>query len=89
MPEIYNQAYITNYPEGDYTLDRDIPGVALNDEDIIHTVKEGETLQNIAFAQYNDSSLWYVIAEANDIGNPFKEVYPGLRLRIPKYGLSE
>ena len=47
---------------------------------------EGETLQNIAFAAYGDSGKWYLIAEANQIIDPFTEVVPGKLLRIPMYG---
>lgn len=48
-----------------------------------HTVKPGETLWEIAAFTYGDSGLWYVIAEANKILNPFKEVKDGMILLIP------
>lgn len=49
----------------------------------LHTLKEGETLQEIAAVRYGDSGLWYIIAEANTILNPFKELEPGMILLIP------
>lgn len=49
----------------------------------LHTLKEGETLQELAAFQYGDSGLWYIIAEANNILNPFKELKPGMILLIP------
>lgn len=58
-------------------------------EDIItssttyHTIKEGETLQSIAYQYYGDSGYWGLISRANKILNPFTEVIPGQRLLIP------
>lgn len=39
------------------------PGAVAGD----YTVKAGDTLQNIAFAVWGDSSLWYLIADANGL----------------------
>lgn len=86
---IYDSAYILHYPEGDSSLERNIPIVNFSDSDTIHVVKEGETLQNIAFALWKDSSKWYVIAEANNILNPITEVKAGMKLIIPAYGITE
>ena len=47
---------------------------------------DGETLQNIAYRYYGDSGKWYLIAEANNILNPFQELEPYQILRIPMYG---
>lgn len=50
----------------------------------LYTVKDdSETLQSIAAKFYGDSGKWYIIADVNKICNPFKEVYPGLILKIP------
>ena len=54
---------------------------------IIHTVLDGQTLQNIAYQYYKDSGLWYIIALANNIQNPFSdELHAGQQLMIPNYG---
>ena len=53
--------------------------------DDFHTVLEGERLDLIAWRYYQDCSLWWVIAENNNILNPLRLV-PGKRLRIPSYG---
>lgn len=50
----------------------------------IHIVKDGETLQNIAFEHYENTRLWWVIAEANHIQNPFDAMIAGLKLIVPK-----
>lgn len=82
----YKNAYALNYGDGDYSLEATIPSVPSSSNDIQHTVKDGETLQNIAFRYYGDSGKWYIIAEANGILNPFKELESGTLIRIPSYG---
>lgn len=82
----YNNAYALKYNDGDYSLEAKPPIVPEFPNDIQHTVKDGETLQNIAFRYYGDSGKWYIIAEANKILNPFKELEMGNLIRIPTYG---
>lgn len=82
----YNNAYALKYNNGDYSLEAKPPIVPESPNDIQHTVKDGETLQNIAFRYYGDSGKWYIIAEANKILNPFKELEMGNLIRIPTYG---
>ena len=82
----YNNAYALKYNDGDYSLEAKPPIVPESPNDIQHTVKDGETLQNIAFRYYGDSGKWYIIAEANKILNPFKELERGTQIRIPTYG---
>lgn len=82
----YKNVYALNYGDGDYSLEAPIPSVPSSSNDIQHTVKDGETLQNIAFRYYGDSGKWYIIAEANSILNPFKELESGTLIRIPSYG---
>lgn len=82
----YKNAYALNYGDGDYSLEAPIPSVPSSSNDIQHTVKDGETLQNIAFRYYGDSGKWHIIAEANGILNPFKELESGTLIRIPSYG---
>lgn len=82
----YNNAYALKYNDGDYSLEAKLPVVPESPNDIQHTVKDGETLQNIAFRYYGDSGKWYIIAEANKILNPFKELEMGTLIRIPTYG---
>lgn len=46
--------------------------------------KEVGRLDLVALRMYNDPKLYWIIAEANDIIDPFTEVIEGLALRIPK-----
>jgi hypothetical protein len=51
-------------------------------DDPIHIVKRGETLSSIAAQEYNDPSLWRVIAITNRLSNP-RAILPGQLLTIP------
>ena len=46
------------------------------------TVKRGDTLQQVAFREYDDPAEWRRIAEANGIDDPM-EMEPGTRLLVP------
>ena len=51
-------------------------------DDPIRIVKEGETLSSIAAEEYNDPSLWRIIAETNNLNNP-RIITAGQSLTIP------
>jgi hypothetical protein len=46
-------------------------------------VKRGETLSQIAWLEYNDSTQWRLIADGNNLANP-RLVAPGTTLQIPR-----
>lgn len=48
-------------------------------------VKRGDTLSSISAEVYGDSTMWRVIAEANQLDDP-RQIRVGLRLNIPKSG---
>ncbi len=54
-------------------------------EDKYHEVGSGEEgrLDLIAHEYYGSALLWWVVAEANEIFHPFKDVVSGKVLRIP------
>ena len=47
-----------------------------------HTVRDGDTLQSIAYTRYGDPTAWRTIAEANRIDDPMS-LRRGTRLSIP------
>jgi nucleoid-associated protein YgaU len=47
-----------------------------------HTVRDGDSLQSIAFAAYGDATKWRTIAEANGIDDPLR-LRRGTVLSIP------
>lgn len=79
----YSNAFGLQYDNGDVTLERVPFEYSPSEDDVTHTVKEGETLQGIADDYYKDSGLWYVIADANNILNPLTEVSTYIKLIIP------
>ncbi|WP_394540513.1 hypothetical protein PRJ39_07995 [Lysobacter enzymogenes] len=48
----------------------------------------GETLLMLAQRVYGDGQLWYVIAEANGLGDPNQELAEGLLLTVPSVKVS-
>lgn len=48
-----------------------------------YTVRAGDTLAKISTRYYGTTRQWRVIADANGITNPARQVTPGRRLRIP------
>lgn len=80
----YEDSYVIKFPDGDVSLERNI--LAIPSDHLIHSVLEGETIQSIAFRYYGDSGMWGVIADANDILNPFEDVHADMELIIPNYG---
>lgn len=60
-----------------------IPQIEFSENDIYIYSKVGDRLDNLAYKYYEDQSLWWVIAKANNIGKGSWLVEPGLLLRIP------
>jgi nucleoid-associated protein YgaU len=78
MHEVYyNQIKYLEFPE----TGRITPSV--NDRSYIVRAGQEGRLDVIAKEVYGDPSRWQVIANANDIFNPFLEMYAGMPLRIP------
>ena len=48
-----------------------------------YEVREGDTWVSLSFKIYGDSALWWVLAEYNDVVDPFAELVPGTTLVIP------
>jgi len=48
----------------------------------VHTVRRGDTLQNIAYREYDNPGEWRRIAETNGIDDPTR-LKPGTRLLVP------
>lgn len=49
-----------------------------------YVVREGDTLQSIAQAVYGDSSLWYVVADANALASDGSDLVAGQTLKLPQ-----
>lgn len=85
---LYNNGFIVNYRENDKSLQRDHFEYKEDINDKLYTVKEGDNLTRLAFKFYKDPLKWYLIADINEIFNPFI-LEPGQELIIPnpsRYG---
>jgi hypothetical protein len=61
-----------------------LPIIEPHIDDIYIIGQVGDRLDNLAFKYYQDSSLWWIIARANNIGNGSLSVPIGIQLRIPQ-----
>lgn len=79
----YANSYILTHPEEQEAGLIRVPykyRPHINDK--FHIIKEGERLDTIAYLYYGDSKKWFIIADSNDIINPFL-LEPGESLLIP------
>lgn len=60
------------------------PNIPLKDTDIYAVSQQGDRLDTIAEQFYGDSSLWWIIASANNIHGALFAVEDGTILRIPQ-----
>jgi len=84
--ERYNNTDIlkTEYTNRPYYKGKFYPNVPLSESDVYVITTVGDRLDNLAYSYYRDSTLWWVIAMANNNitkGALFLE--PGTQLRIP------
>ena len=59
------------------------PVVSPMDSDSIYITGDTDYLDYMAFKFYNDASLWWIIAMANNLGTGRLSVKSGIQLRIP------
>lgn len=59
------------------------PIIESQESDVIIISNEADYLDSLAYTYYNDPTLWWVIALANNLGKGRMSVPSGLQLRIP------
>lgn len=59
------------------------PNIPLRDDDVYVATETGDRLDTLAYEYYNDSSLWWIIAAANNIHTAPIGLKDGTILRIP------
>lgn len=60
------------------------PNIPLRDDDVYVATETGDRLDTLAYQYYNDASLWWIIAAANNIHNAPFGLKDGTILRIPQ-----
>ena len=78
----YDRSVVFSFDEGDFNLVREVYVYRESNGDMVHEVIDGERLDTIAFKHYGNSKLWYIIADSNEITNPF-DIEVGRKLIIP------
>lgn len=57
--------------------------IPLKDSDLYVVTQTGDRLDSLAAQYYNDSRLWWIIADANNVHNALLSLPEGTTLRIP------
>ena len=52
---------------------------------VTHKVKSGDTLDNIALYYYNNPTYFWIVADFNNIQDPYIPLIEGTVLRIPTF----
>jgi hypothetical protein len=60
------------------------PNIPLRDDDVYVVTETSDRLDTLAYQYYNDASLWWIIAAANNIHNAPFGLKDGTILRIPQ-----
>lgn len=81
----YDNAIIKQTTDGKpYFKGKFYPDLPLSANDVYIITTIGDRLDSLAYSYYNDSTLWWIIAVANNnINKGFITVPPGTQLRIP------
>ena len=82
----YNNSTIlkTEFTNRPYYKGKYYPNIPLSESDVYVITTVGDRLDSLAYSYYNDATLWWVIAMANN--NATKGALypaPGTQLRIP------
>ena len=59
------------------------PEIRINDGDKFIYPLPGDRLESIAYRYYGDTTLWWIIAKANDIRDGGFGLKPSVKIRIP------
>lgn len=80
----YDNVQIIQSPEGkQYRTTTVYPDVPMSDADYYVITTAGDRYDTLADQFYNDHTLWWVIASANNSQRGSLIVEPGIQLRIP------
>lgn len=77
ISELRDTSGVRYYPNVRY------PEIPETDEDIYVIATVGDRYDRLAQQYYSDSSLWWIIASANNYDSATLVPQPGLQLRIP------
>lgn len=67
-----SRGFIVKYIEGDMSLERMRLNPKPSPKDKLHTIRDFDTLWDLAYDFYGNSKYWWIIADVNKIINPFE-----------------
>lgn len=70
-------------PKVEYYRSSFYPTIEKHETDIYVITTQGDRLDTIAWKYYKDTTLWWVIATANNIGKGSLALEAGTQIRIP------
>ena len=80
---LYANGIIVEYSDGTAVLERELKVLPRNALDEPYTIKQGDTLTNLAGAKLGNSKLWHVIADNNPQIEDIFNLQIGLDIIIP------
>jgi hypothetical protein len=79
----YSTTLTNKYTKKKYLGSVLYPKIKPNDNDMYIISQQSDRLDILANKYYNDSSLWWIIAVANNLNNASLSIEPGIQMRIP------
>ena len=83
-----NTPYYYNPVDERYTLGI-CRGISKDTPYKVHRISVGDTLDSLALYYYNNPTYYWIIADFNDILNPFIQLVPNSTLKIPTFATVE
>ena len=79
----YSTTLTNKYTKKKYLGSVLYPKIKPNDNDMYIISQQSDRLDILANNYYNDSSLWWIIAVANNLNDASLSIEPGIQMRIP------
>lgn len=79
----YSTTLTNKYTKKKYLGSVLYPKIKPNDNDMYIISQQSDRLDILANKYYNDESLWWIIAVANNLNDASLSIQPGIQMRIP------
>ena len=79
----YSTTLTNKYTKKKYLGSVIYPKIKPNDNDMYVISQQSDRLDILASKYYNDQSLWWIIAVANNLNDASLSIEPGTQMRIP------
>jgi hypothetical protein len=79
----YSTTLTNKYTKKKYLGSIIYPKIKPNNNDIYIISQQSDRLDILASKYYNDQSLWWIIAVANNLNDASLSIEPGTQMRIP------